>query len=182
VRTVFLDRDGVLNEKAPEGQYITRWEDFHVLAGVPAALRRLNEAGLRVVVVSNQRGIANGLYTVADVESIHAAFQQLLNGAGARIDGFFICPHDKEECNCRKPLPGLFDQAVAQFPGITAAASVMIGDAPSDIEFGRRLGMRTIFIEVDPHLRAPRTEEAAKLADLRCASLQQAVEALLDAG
>ncbi len=163
----------------PEDRYVTRWEEFHVLPGVPEALRRLNEAGLRVVVVSNQRGIAKGLYTAADVEAIHAAFQSVLELAGARIDAFFICPHEKEECNCRKPLPGLFDQAVAQFPDITAAASVMIGDAPTDIEFGRRLGMKTIFIEGDPQLRTPGAEEAAKLADLRFASLPEAVDALL---
>jgi D-glycero-D-manno-heptose 1,7-bisphosphate phosphatase len=82
LRTVFLDRDGILNEKMPEGQYVTRWEEFRVLPGVPEALRRLNEAGLRVVVVSNQRGIAKGLYTAADLEAIHAKFQQLLERDG----------------------------------------------------------------------------------------------------
>jgi histidinol-phosphate phosphatase family protein len=112
---------------------VTRWEEFHVLPGVPEALRRLNEAGMRVIVVSNQRGIALGLYTAADVEAIHADFQRQLNGAGARIDAFFICPHDKGQCNCRKPLPGLFEQAVATFPDITAATSVIIGDSLSDI-------------------------------------------------
>ena len=178
---MFLDRDGVLNEKMPEGQYVTRWQDFHVLPGVPEALRRLNEAGLRVIVVSNQRGIALGLYTAADVEAIHAALQRLLKSAGALVDAFFICPHDKGQCNCRKPLPGLFEQAVAMFPEIKAATSAMIGDAHSDIEFGRRLGMTTIFIEGDPERRKPGAEKAANLAGMRFASLPQAVEALLAA-
>jgi D-glycero-D-manno-heptose 1,7-bisphosphate phosphatase len=181
LRAVFLDRDGVLNEKMPEGQYVTRWQDFHVLPGVPEALRRLNEAGLRVIVVSNQRGIALGLYTAADVEAIHAALQRLLKSAGALVDAFFICPHDKGQCNCRKPLPGLFEQAVAMFPEIKAATSAMIGDAHSDIEFGRRLGMTTIFIEGDPERRKPGAEKAANLAGMRFASLPQAVEALLAA-
>jgi D-glycero-D-manno-heptose 1,7-bisphosphate phosphatase len=179
LRTVFLDRDGILNEKMPEGQYVTRGEDFHVLPGVPEALRRLNEAGMRVVVVSNQRGIARGLYTVADVEAMHAAFQRRLDSVGARIDAFFICPHDKGQCNCRKPLPGLFEQAVARFPQIAAATSVMIGDSFSDIEFGRRLGMRTIFIGGNPQQRKSGAEEAARLADLRFNSLPEAVNALL---
>jgi len=179
LRTVFLDRDGILNEKMPEGQYVSRWEDFHVLPGVPEALRRLNEAGMRVVVVSNQRGIARGFYTVADVEAMHAAFQRQLDSMGARIDAFFICPHDEGQCNCRKPLPGLFEQAVARFPQITAATSVMIGDSFSDIEFGRRLGMRTIFIEGNPQQRKSGAEEAARLADLRFHSLPEAVDALL---
>ncbi|MGO8759161.1 MAG: D-glycero-alpha-D-manno-heptose-1,7-bisphosphate 7-phosphatase [Terracidiphilus sp.] len=181
LRTVFLDRDGILNEKMPEGEYVTRWEEFHVLPGVPEALRRLNEAGLRAIVVSNQRGIARGLYTLAAVESIHAAFERQLEAAGARIDAFFVCPHDNGQCNCRKPLPGLFEQAVARFPEITAAASAMIGDSLADIEFGRRLGIATIFIEVDGERRSPHADEAAKLADLHFASLPEAVDALLDA-
>jgi D-glycero-D-manno-heptose 1,7-bisphosphate phosphatase len=179
LRAVFLDRDGVLNEKMPEGQYVARWEEFRVLPGVPEALRRLNEAGVRVIVVSNQRGIARGLYTAAEVAAIHANFQQLLHGAGAHIDGFFICPHDKGECNCRKPLPGLFEQAVVQFPEITAATSAMIGDSLSDIEFGYWLGMRTVFVEGDRERRKPGAEAAAELADWRCASLPEAVDALL---
>jgi len=133
LHTIFLDRDGILNEKMPEGEYVARWSDFRVLPGVPAALRRLNNSGLRVIVVTNQRGVALGLYTLADVEAIHAAFQQALAAAGARIDAFFICPHDKNQCNCRKPLPGLFEQAVVRFPAITPATSVMIGDSLTDV-------------------------------------------------
>lgn len=182
LRTVFLDRDGVLNEKMPEHRYVTRWEEFRVLPGVPEALRRLNEAGLRVVVVSNQRGIAKGLFTAADLETLHAQFQRLLDREGAHIDGFFICPHEKDACNCRKPLPGLFEQAVARFPAITAATSVMIGDSLSDVEFGRRLGMKTIFVYGDEEHRAPGGEEAARLADLRLGSLAEAVDGLLARG
>lgn len=181
LRTVFLDRDGVLNEKMPEHRYVTRWEEFRVLPGVPEALRRLNDAGLRVVVVSNQRGIAKGLYTAADLHAIHAKFQRLLELEGACIDAFFICPHEVDQCNCRKPLPGLFEQAVAQFPEITAATSVMIGDSIVDIEFGRRLGMKTIFIEGDAQYQAPDSQAAAQLADLHFASLPEAVGALLSA-
>jgi D-glycero-D-manno-heptose 1,7-bisphosphate phosphatase len=179
LRTVFLDRDGILNEKMPEGEYVTRWEDFHVLPGVPQALRRLNDAGLRVVVVTNQRGIARGLYTLADVEGIHTKFQQQLRDARARIDAFFICPHDKGQCNCRKPLPGLFEQAVAQFPSITSATSVMIGDSLSDVKFARQLGITSIFIEGNPDRRGPHIDEAAALADLRFDSLPATIDALL---
>jgi D-glycero-D-manno-heptose 1,7-bisphosphate phosphatase len=181
LQTVFLDRDGVLNEKMPEGQYVTRWEEFRVLPGVPEAIRRLNQAGLRVLVVTNQRGIARGLCALADVEGIHGRFQQELQKAGARIDAIFICPHDKEGCDCRKPLPGLFHQAVAQFPDISAATSAMIGDSLVDVEFGRRLGMATIFIEVEADRRSTYAEQAATLANLRFTSLAAAVDALLAA-
>jgi len=179
LRTVFLDRDGILNEKMPEGRYVTRWDEFRVLPGVPAAIRRLNEAGLRVIVVSNQRGIALGLYSIGDVDAIHAKLQQQLAQAGAHLDAIFVCPHDRDQCNCRKPLPGMFEQAVAQFPEITAAASVIIGDSLSDMEFGRHLGMRTIFVEVDAHQRKSNAEQASLLAGMRCASLPEAVNTLL---
>ena len=181
LRTVFLDRDGVLNEKMPEGAYVTRWEEFRVLPGVPGALARLRQAGLRLIVVSNQRGIARGLYSIGDVEAIHARFQQLLETHGAQIDAFLICPHEKDQCNCRKPLPGLFEQAAARFPGISAATSVMIGDSLSDVTFARRLGMPAILIEGDPERQRRGTAEARMLADEAFSSLSDAADALLDA-
>jgi histidinol-phosphate phosphatase family protein len=179
LRTVFLDRDGILNEKAPEGSYVSRWEEFLVLPGVPEAIARLNQAGLVVIVVSNQRGIARGLYTAADVFRLHARFQELLKAHGAHIDAFFICPHGEGQCNCRKPLTGLFDQAAVQFPAIAAATSVMIGDSAADIEFGRRLGMATIFIQYDPALHNPGTAAGGATADFCCNSLLRAVDILL---
>ncbi len=179
MRTVFLDRDGVLNEKAPEGDYVTSWEQFRVLPGVPQAIARLNRAGMRVIVVTNQRGIAHRLYTLEDVDAMHARFGQLLAQHGAHVDAFLICPHEEGECNCRKPLTGLFDEAVKRFPDITAAESVMIGDSAADMEFGRRLGMATIRIASDPHAPKTAAENVGKAADLEFASLPEAIEALL---
>ena len=179
LRTVFLDRDGVLNEKMPEGQYVTSWNEFRLLPGVAESVAKLSQAGLRVIVVSNQRGIARGLYTASDVDVIHSRLQTLLQAGGGKIDGFYYCPHDKGQCNCRKPLPGLFDQAVSDFPEIVAASSAMVGDSLSDIEFGRRLGMLTVFVEGDPERRKAGAEAAAAMADMRVASLVEAVEALL---
>ncbi len=154
--------------------------DFHVLPGVPQAIGRLNRAGLRVVVVSNQRGVALGLYTAADVDAIHLGFQNLLKTHGAHVDAFYFCPHDRRQCNCRKPLPGMFEQAKSEFPEITAATSAMIGDSLSDIEFGRRLGMLTIFIAGHPQHQKAGAQAAAELADLRVPSLASAVDALLE--
>jgi D-glycero-D-manno-heptose 1,7-bisphosphate phosphatase len=179
LRTVFLDRDGVLNRKLPEGRYVTSWSEFQPLPGVAQAIARLNRAGLRVIVVSNQRGIAVGLYTADDVRQIHSALQRWLQPQGAHIDAFYFCPHDEQQCNCRKPLPGLFDQARAEFPEIAAATSLMIGDSLSDIEFGRRLGMTTLLLEGDSAHQKPGAEVARQLADLCFASLPEAVDALL---
>jgi D-glycero-D-manno-heptose 1,7-bisphosphate phosphatase len=179
LRTIFLDRDGVLNEKMPEGSYVRAWSDFRVLPGVPEAVARLNRAGIRVIVVSNQRGIALGLYSEAEVAAIHANLQDVLKARGAHVDAFYICPHDKQHCNCRKPLPGMFEQAQRDFPDIKASTGAMIGDSLSDIEFGARLGMRTVFIEGDAERQKAGAEAAAELADARFASLAEAVEALL---
>ena len=106
--TVFLDRDGVINKKMPEGRYVTRWEEFELLPGVVEAIDRLNRARIRVLVVSNQRGIAKELYSAEDLRAIHEKFQAELAACGAHIDGFYFCPHDKNACDCRKPLPGMF--------------------------------------------------------------------------
>jgi D-glycero-D-manno-heptose 1,7-bisphosphate phosphatase len=166
----------------PEGSYVTAWADFRVLPGVPEAVARLNRAGLRVIVVSNQRGIALGLYSEADVAAIHAKLQDSLRVQAAHVDAFYFCPHDKEQCNCRKPLPGMFEQAMRDFPEITASTSAMVGDSLSDIEFGKRLGMRTVFIDGGAEQRKAGADQAAELADGRFASLQDAVEALLTQG
>jgi D-glycero-D-manno-heptose 1,7-bisphosphate phosphatase len=181
LRTVFLDRDGVINKKMPEGAYVTSWANFQLLPGAPEAIAQLNQAGLRVVVVSNQRGIALGLYSAQDVETIHANLQRELKKLGAHVDAFYFCPHDKQDCNCRKPLPGMFDSAQQDFPGIRAAESVMIGDSLSDIEFGRRLGMWTIFVDSGPNQRKEGSEKAIELANQRCSSLSDAVDLLRSA-
>jgi D-glycero-D-manno-heptose 1,7-bisphosphate phosphatase len=182
LRTVFLDRDGVLNRKLPEGEYVSAWEHFHLLPGAAEAIAKLKRAGMRVLVVSNQRGIALGLYHAEDVDRIHAQLQNELSAQGTQIDGFYFCPHDKGACNCRKPLPGLFEQAQSEFPDIEPQSSLMVGDSLSDIEFGRNLGMKTIFIEGEPTHRGnqkPGAKKAAELADLRFDSLLKAVDHLL---
>ena len=178
IQTVFLDRDGVINEKLPEGSYVTRWEEFHVLPGVVEAIGLLNRAKIRVLVVSNQRGVALGLYSAEDVRALHAEFQKMLEAHGAHVDSFYFCPHDKGQCNCRKPLGGMFDQAVQEFPATTANTSAIIGDSIVDIEFGRRLGMTTVFLETAPERQGPRADVARHQADLRFTSLYAAVTEL----
>ena len=182
MRTVFLDRDGVINEKAPEGEYVRRIEDLKLLEGAAAAIARLNRAGVRVVVITNQRGVALGLYSKQDLLVLEAALDRMLSAEGARLDGFYFCPHDEGACDCRKPQPGMFDQAKQDFPEILAAESVMIGDSLSDIEFGRGLGLRTIFIEGPAERQRSGAERARDLADMRAQSLAEAVQFLLSRG
>jgi D-glycero-D-manno-heptose 1,7-bisphosphate phosphatase len=177
--TVFLDRDGVINEKMPEGHYVSSVGEFRILPGVAEAIQKLNASVIRVIVVTNQRGVALGKTSLETLAQIHGTLQTMLAKHGAHIDGFFFCPHHRESCNCRKPLPGMYEQAVAQFPDIDASTSVMIGDSLSDIEFGRNIGMRTVYIHDDSSSTSTTSEKALQLADLVCPSLSGAVEALL---
>ena len=139
----FLDRDGVINRKASDGQYVTRWGEFHLLPGVAEAIAQLNRAGYCVIVVTNQRCVAKGLMTEVDLESLHRRMSDHLASAGAKIDAIYYCPHEFEPpCNCRKPAPGmLLEAAVAR--GLDLASSWMIGDSDIDIQAGKKAGCKT---------------------------------------
>jgi D-glycero-D-manno-heptose 1,7-bisphosphate phosphatase len=178
VRYVFLDRDGVLNRKLPEGAYVTNWEQFVWLPGAVEAIVRMHRAGWTLILVTNQRGIALGRMSLEDLKQIHHLMQADLAAHGARLDAIFYCPHDRNECACRKPGTGMFEQAMKAFPAIHAANAVVIGDSISDIQAGRTLGMRTIFIEGDSATKKPGSEKAADLADAVASSLQEAVAIL----
>jgi D-glycero-D-manno-heptose 1,7-bisphosphate phosphatase len=139
----FLDRDGVINRKAPEGQYVTRWEDMEFLPGACDAIRLLNHSGFLVVVVSNQRCIAKGLLSTDELESMHARMRREFEAAGAKIDAIYYCPHDTQPpCGCRKPEPGMLLNA-ARTHDIDLAASWVIGDSEHDVEAGKKVGCRT---------------------------------------
>ncbi len=180
VRYVFLDRDGVLNRKAPEGAYVTSWEQFQWQPGAEEAIARMNRAGLTVVLVTNQRGIALGLYTEAQLELIHSNMQTHLALHGARLDAIYYCPHDIGQCQCRKPDVGLFTQACKDFPQAAAHNSVVIGDSLSDIQAGKQMGMKTIFIQGEAERQKAGADVAANTADAAADSLLQAVELISD--
>lgn len=142
-KTVFLDRDGLLNRQAPEHDYIKSWDDFRFLPGVPGAIRKLNEAGYLVLVVTNQRGVARGMMRMEDVDAIHDRMCRELAADGAVIRKVYVCPHEVGACTCRKPDIGLFLQAERDFE-IDKENSWMVGDGDSDVEAGRRYGIRSI--------------------------------------
>lgn len=176
VRYVFLDRDGVLNRKMPEGVYVGDWAQFAWLPGAVEAVARMKRAGLTVIVVSNQRGIALGQVTAMQLERLHNKMQDYLVRNDARLDAIYYCPHDHGQCRCRKPDTGLFEQAFQSFPQANAGNSVVIGDSLSDIQAGRRLGMKTIFIQGEPDRQKAGAEVAVNLADAVAGSLLEAVE------
>jgi D-glycero-D-manno-heptose 1,7-bisphosphate phosphatase len=166
-RAVFLDRDGVINRKASEEEYVTRWEDFHFLPEVAEGIALLNRAGWSVIVVSNQRCVAKGLLTIEELEAIHRRMREELVAAGARLDGIYYCPHEKEPaCDCRKPAPGMLLRAAKEHQ-IDLQSSWMIGDSESDIEAGKRAGCKTARLGEDP-------ESASGNADLFVRSMVEA--------
>jgi D-glycero-D-manno-heptose 1,7-bisphosphate phosphatase len=145
-RAAFLDRDGVINRKPPEGRYVTRWEDLQFLPGVPEAIALLTNAGYCVLAVSNQRCVAKGLLTVSELESIHLRMCCELAAEGAQITQVYYCPHEEQPpCGCRKPAPGLLLMAASERE-IDLARSWMIGDSDIDVEAGRNAGCRTVRI------------------------------------
>jgi D-glycero-D-manno-heptose 1,7-bisphosphate phosphatase len=140
-KAVFLDRDGTINV---DRHYVYKLEDFEFLPGVPQAIKFLNDAGYKVIVVSNQSGIARGFYTATDVEKLHGYIDGELAKHGARIDAYYICPHHPDftgECECRKPKTGLVERAVMEFE-IDVSLSYMVGDKESDEECAKAARLR----------------------------------------
>ena len=173
-KAAFLDRDGVLNRKAPKGGYITRWEEMEFLPGVVEAITLLKQAGFHVIVITNQRCAAKGLITIPALESLHQRMREELGKAGAVIDAVYYCPHEYEpKCDCRKPAPGMLLQA-SRDHAIDLAASWMIGDSDIDVEAGRNAGCKTARL-LEPGAR----EKDGAGADLVAVSLLDAVRQVL---
>lgn len=184
VTAAFLDRDGVINQKASEGQYVTRWEDFHLLPGVIEGIAELNRAGLCVIVVTNQRCVAKGLLTEADLKRLHRQMSDHLAQAGATIDAIYYCPHDIEPpCSCRKPAPGMLLNA-ARSHGLDLAASWMIGDSDTDIQAGKKAGCRTARLLVDNQQSSERMQFIASSndADIVAPSFLEVINQILQIG
>lgn len=144
--TAFLDRDGTLNVKAAEGSYVTTPTEMRLLPGAGQAVRRLNEAGVFVVLVTNQRGIARGLLTEADYGAVTERLVELLAEEGAALDAVYVCPHERDACDCRKPAPGMLRQAAREHPVIDLACAVMVGDTEADVAAGTAAGTATVRI------------------------------------
>ena len=169
---VLLDRDGTINVKAPEGEYITRSAQLELLPGAAEAIRQLNRAGVPVAVVTNQRGIALGKMSERDLESVHSRLAELLHEQGAAVDEIFYCPHENGACACRKPGTLLLRRAQRAFRLPTLHNTVMIGDSASDVLAGQRAGAPTVLLTGAATTRQPHGPEVA-------ASLLEAVRALL---
>jgi D-glycero-D-manno-heptose 1,7-bisphosphate phosphatase len=141
---IFLDRDGVINENRAD--HVKCWEEFEWLPGVLGSIRRLSQTGMPIFVVTNQAIINRGVTTEATLSEIHERMVMTAEQAGGRIDKVFFCPHDNHEnCECRKPKPGMLKQAAQEF-GIDLTKSFLVGDAWTDIEAGLAVGASSILV------------------------------------
>jgi D-glycero-D-manno-heptose 1,7-bisphosphate phosphatase len=157
-RAVFVDRDGTLN---PDLHYLADAQRLELFAGVGNALKLLHDHGFLAVCVTNQSGIERGLYTVADVDRIHARLNELLRPFATRVDAFYYCPHAPERgCDCRKPGTALFARAAQEW-SLDLATSAIIGDRALDIEAGERLGLLTALVALPAHADDASRELAA---------------------
>jgi len=178
---VFFDRDGTLNE---EVDFLTDPGQLRLIAGAAAAVRAVNETGLPACVISNQSGIARGLFSEADLVPIHEAFRRQLGASGARIDRIYYCPHHptlgidpyRVDCECRKPRPGMLHRAARELD-LDLSHSYVIGDRIVDVLAARNAGARGILVltgygmnslgecreqGVVPHFIAPSVREAVE--------------------
>ena len=140
LRLVVIDRDGTLN-RDPE-DFLHGPDDWEPLPGALEAVARLNEAGWRVVVASNQSGLGRGLFDVDTLNAVHARMHKALARVGGRIDAVFFCPHAPEDaCDCRKPHPKMVNDACEDY-AVDKAASFFIGDTDGDMQCARNAGVR----------------------------------------
>ncbi len=164
-KAAFLDRDGVINK---DRAYVHRWEDFEFVPGAVEGMRRLQDAGYMLVVITNQSGLARGYYTEAQYEALTHHLRKELACQGVKLAGEYHCPHHPNgsvthlaiDCDCRNPAPGLVIQAVNEL-GISMEESIMIGDKPSDIEAARAAGVARAYQVESGNLESrPQTSKA----------------------
>lgn len=143
--TLFLDRDGVLNHEK-NNDYVLNWDEFRFYDGVPKALASLNKRFKHIVIVTNQKGVGKGVMQLSDLEEIHLNMLSIIEKAGGRIDKVYFCSDLSDESPNRKPQPGMAFQAQQDFPDIDLSKSIMVGNRPSDMKFGRNAGMHTVYL------------------------------------
>lgn len=171
--TLFLDRDGVINNEKL-GEYVLNWPGFVFSEGVLQAFKILGSVFGRIIVITNQRGVGKGLMTEQDMRHIHREMQQEVATAGTHFDAIYYCTERDATCFNRKPNPGMALQAFRDFPNIDPAKSIMVGNKPSDMQFGRAAGIYTVFVTTtNPQEPFPHPD-----VDLRFDNLLQFAQAL----
>jgi len=167
-KALFLDRDGIINI---DKGYVYRPEEIEFTEGAAELLKIASGKGFELLIITNQAGIARGMYTEEDVDKLHLFIKEQFRDMGIRIKDFFYCPHHPDftgECDCRKPNPGMIKEAAEKY-GIDLSESVMIGDKKSDIEAGINAGVKTNIL-----VKSPYSKEAVPGADFFAENVLQA--------
>lgn len=144
--TLFLDRDGVINDEKV-GEYVLHWNEFIFSTGVLEIFKKLSEKFGRIIIVSNQRGVGKGLMTEEALQSIHLEMEREVGIVGGKIDKIYYCIDKEDKSFFRKPNPGMAFHAQTDFPDIDFSKSIMVGNKPGDMKFGRSAGMFTVFVK-----------------------------------
>jgi D-glycero-D-manno-heptose 1,7-bisphosphate phosphatase len=145
--TLFLDRDGVINVKL-DGQYVRNTVEFEFMIGAESAISKLSKIFNRILIVTNQQGIAKEIMSDNDLGFLHEYMLLELKKNGGVIDKVYYCPHlAAENCSCRKPNPGMIQQAIIDFPEIKIEDSYLIGDSDTDILAGNKMGLITVKVD-----------------------------------
>jgi len=161
---VLLDRDGVINRDLP-GSVCSR-TDFEMLPGAAQAIAELNRKGYHVLVITNQACVGRGDLAESELTAIHELMRRQVERFGGRIDRIYVCPHvDEDDCDCRKPRPGLIEQAHEDF-GFECAATWVVGDSDRDIEAARRAGCRAALVTTGKGLAGERPAGIPEFEDL----------------
>ena len=144
MKLIILDRDGVINHDSD--QFIKSPEEWRPIAGSPEAIARLNQWGYRVVVATNQSGVGRGLFEMDTLNAIHDKMLRTVAQAGGKIDAIFFCPHTgAENCDCRKPRPGMFEEIAARY-NVDLAAVPAVGDSLRDLQAAEKVGAQPILV------------------------------------
>lgn len=184
IKAVFLDRDGTINH---EVDFLRRVEDVRLLPGVAEGMKRLKSAGFALVVVSNQSGLARGIFDEADLACVQLEIKCQLAQQAAAWDAVYFCPHHPSEgviaelvveCDCRKPKPGLVYMAAREM-GISLADSFMIGDRLRDVACGKAAGMRSVLVESGRHLEDGQPATKDETPDFVAKDFSKAVDWIL---
>ncbi len=147
--TLFLDRDGVINKKL-EGRYVRDFSEFRFMQGALKAISQLSSVFSRVIIITNQQGISKQIMSESDLNNLHIQMLERIEESGGTIDKIYYCPHLEEiDCMCRKPKPGMIEQAIIDFPAINIENSYLIGDSDSDIKAGKVMNLKTVKVNDD---------------------------------
>jgi D-glycero-D-manno-heptose 1,7-bisphosphate phosphatase len=142
---LFLDRDGVINEKI-DNDYVRTWEDFKFVDGSLEAICAFGRIFSKIFIVTNQRGVGKGLMSISQLNDLHNKMLLCINESSGRIDGVYSCTEINDNAICRKPNIGMALLAKKEFPEVNFSTAIMVGDSMTDMEFGKKLGMKTVFI------------------------------------